>query len=87
LAKSKPKAAVEVAEVPVRAKYVADMPEANVLVPCPAPTVMAEAKVEVAEVEVAMKFFPTTVPATESIEYGVDVPMPTRPSMVTEEEA
>ena len=32
----------------------AESPPANVLVPCPAPTVIAAAKVEVAEVEVAL---------------------------------
>ena len=38
---------------PVRLSWRAESPPANVLVPCPAPTVMAAAKVEVAVVEVA----------------------------------
>ena len=38
--------------VPI-APVAAESPPANVLVPCPAPTVIAAAKVEVAEVEVA----------------------------------
>ena len=38
---------------PVRLSCAADTPPAKVLVPCPRPTVIAAAKVEVAEVEVA----------------------------------
>jgi hypothetical protein len=34
-------------------------------------------KVEVAEVEVEVKYSPTTCPATESLAYGEVVPMPT----------
>jgi hypothetical protein len=45
----KPLAAVEVAP-PVSASASAEMPPAKVLVPCPAPTVIAAAKVLVAEV-------------------------------------
>ena len=45
-----PLAKVEVPEVIL--SRVADSPPANVLVPCPAPTVIAAAKVEVAVVEV-----------------------------------
>ena len=48
----KPFAAVFVA-LPVSASWSAERPPAKVEVPCPAPTVIAPAKVEVAVVEVA----------------------------------
>ena len=41
------------------------------------------AKVEVAVVEVAVKISETVSPTTESVAYGVDVPMPTKPEEVT----
>ena len=48
---------VNIVVAPVRvliAPETAETPEAKVLVPCPAPTVIAAAKVEVAEEEVAL---------------------------------
>ena len=72
-----PLANVDVPEVMF--SRVAESPPANVLVPCPAPTVMAAPNVLVAVVEVATKFCATTWPATESMEYGEEVPMPTTP--------
>ena len=53
--------------VPVRVPMLpelAEMPAAKVLVPCPAPTVMAAAKVEVAVVEVAVKTLNSPVEPT-----------------------
>jgi hypothetical protein len=50
-----PLANVDDAVADVALKIVAERPEAKVEVPCPAPTVMAAAKVEVAVVEVATK--------------------------------
>jgi hypothetical protein len=50
-----PFAKVELAVFDVALKIVAERPAAKVEVPCPAPTVMAAAKVEVAVVEVATR--------------------------------
>ena len=61
----KPFAAVLVAP-PVSANWSAETPLAKVLVPCPAPTVIAPPKVEVAVV-VPMKFAAAIVPPTESL--------------------
>ena len=53
-----PFAKVEVPDVTLR--RVVERPPAKVEVPCPAPTVMAAAKVEVAVVEVATKLLAST---------------------------
>ena len=53
LVKLKPLAEVLVA-LPVSANWSIETPPAKVLVPCPAPTVIAAAKVLVADVEVAL---------------------------------
>lgn len=85
--------AVDVAVVPVRLRYVAEIPFANVDVPCPAPTVMAPANVDVAEVEVATKLLAvivpydvsaplkSPVPATPRVVPGVVVPIPKFPAI------
>lgn len=71
-----PLAKVEVPEV--MASAVAEMPPPNVLVPCPAPTVIAPPKVEVAVV-VPVKNAATTCPTTERRAYGEVVPIPRKP--------
>ena len=63
---------------------VVEIPPAKVLVPWPAPTVIAAAKVEVAVVEVLVKYdpmmlLPNMSPATESFWPGDVVPMPRFP--------